>query len=85
MMDDSTDAVLIPRETVIVTPNAEPLYIYQEANGHKLISVKITDNRVDDVQLMLTPEVARHMALNLLAMLDNLDQLHTQWTDTHHD
>jgi hypothetical protein len=78
--DNHIDPVDLPDGTIAITPKPGKLgFMYQHINGEDVISIVSDDDRVGNTQLMLTPSAAQYVAMNLWAMVADLENLRQQW------
>jgi hypothetical protein len=83
MSTNEIEPMRLPDDMVTITPVADGLtFAYQQApDGTDLIALIVKDRLVDTVRTLFTIDAARVTSATLAAMVNDLDNLRSEWKD----
>lgn len=80
MIDSETTTIKPPKDTITVVPTSME-YVYHHINGHDVLCLLMNTKKHGPMLIALTPDNAHHIAAHLHGMLNQLDELRTEYNE----
>lgn len=80
MNDSHIETIRPPEDTITVVPTSME-YVYHHINGQDVLCLLMNTRKHGPMLVALTPENAHHIAAHLHGMLNQLDELRTEYDE----